>query len=107
MLDETAPQQLRVDEERRRLDFVELRMLVELLGRDQVSMERVLAQWVAVNVPQVIGGTDAGVMQALLQSMPMSQARDIMGMVKEALARDDTEAPELTNGSGRNGSVEH
>jgi hypothetical protein len=72
---EIALREVRVEDERCRLDFIELRTLVKLLGAEHVSMERVLAQWVKVHVPQVISGTDGGVAQALLQAMPFTQAR--------------------------------
>ncbi|WP_051772833.1 SPFH domain-containing protein [Saccharothrix sp. NRRL B-16314] len=99
---ETALQQVKVEEERRRLDFVELKMLVELLGPEHVTVERVLAQWVKVNVPQYIGGSDV---MGMLQSMPMAQTRDIMAMIKNVAARAEPDPSELT--SGNNGSAEN
>lgn len=98
---EIALQQVRVEDERRQLDFIELRTLVKLLGAEHVSMERVLAQWVKVNVPQYIGGTDGGVAQALLQAMPFTQARDmLMSMANDAAKGvPGAEPQELTNGT--------
>ncbi|WP_447002962.1 SPFH domain-containing protein [Saccharothrix isguenensis] len=107
VLSEIALKQVRVEDERRQLDFIELRTLVRLLGAEHVSMERVLAQWVKVNVPQVIGGTDGGVAQALLQAMPFTQARDmLMSMANEAAkgvpGADDP--PGLANGTPNQGA---
>jgi regulator of protease activity HflC (stomatin/prohibitin superfamily) len=100
---EIALQEVKVEDERRQLDFIELRTLVKLLGAEHVSMERVLAQWVKVNVPQYIGGTDGGVAQALLQAMPFTQARDmLMSMANEAakgVPGADSDPPELANGN--------
>jgi hypothetical protein len=78
-------QRVRVEEERRKLELVELQMLVDLLGPEHVAMERVLAQWVQVNVPQIISGADGNIAQAMLQAMPFTQARDmLLAMAKDA-----------------------
>lgn len=78
-------QRVRVEEERRKLEYVELQMLVDLLGPEQVAMERVLSQWVQVNVPQIISGADGDIARAMLQAMPFTQARDmLLAMAKDA-----------------------
>lgn len=93
---------IRVEEERRQLDFIELRTLVKQLGAEHVSLERVLAQWVKANVPQYIAGADGGIAQALLQAMPFTQARDMVmtmaGEVAKGLPGADADPPELANG---------
>jgi len=71
-------QKVRVEEERRKLELIELQTLVELLGAEHVAMERVLAQWVKVKVPQIISGSGGDLAAALLQAMPFTQARDML-----------------------------
>ncbi|MFD0201481.1 MULTISPECIES: SPFH domain-containing protein [Saccharothrix] len=94
---------IRVDEERRQLDLIRLKVQVKLLGAEHVSLERLLAQWVKANVPNYIGGTDGGVAQALLQAMPFTKAQDLItdmaARVAEGLPGTDVDASELTNGT--------
>jgi hypothetical protein len=74
-------QRVKVEEEHKKLETVELQVLVDLLGPEHVAMERVLAQWTKVNVPQFIsggGGSSGDIVQALLQAMPFAQARDML-----------------------------
>jgi SPFH domain / Band 7 family len=72
-------QKLVVEAERRKLELIQIQGLVDLLGPEQVAMERILAELVKMGVPQVIASGGSGEMaQALLQVMPFSQARDMM-----------------------------
>ncbi len=72
-------QKLVVEAERRKLELIQIQGLTELLGPEQVAMERILAELVKMGVPQVIASGGSGEMaQALLQVMPFAQARDMM-----------------------------
>lgn len=72
-------QKLVVEAERRKLELIQIQGLVELLGPEQVAMERILGELVKMGVPQVIASGGSGEMaQALLQVMPFAQARDMM-----------------------------
>ncbi len=71
-------QRVKVDEARKKLELIKLTTMVELLGAQNVALERMLREWVKANVPQFIGGGDAGTAQALLQAMPFSQAKDML-----------------------------
>jgi len=88
-------QRVKVEKERKKLETIELQVLVKLLGPEHVAMERVLAQWTKVNVPQIIsggGGASGDIAQSLLQAMPFAQARDmLMAMVNKG---SDTALPQ-------------
>ncbi|HEU5158556.1 MAG TPA: SPFH domain-containing protein [Streptosporangiaceae bacterium] len=71
-------QRINVEEQRRKLEHLELQMLVDLLGADHVQMERVLAQWVKADVPQIITGAGGDLAETMLQVMPFAQARDML-----------------------------
>jgi hypothetical protein len=70
---------VQVESSRRKLELVTIQGLVELLGPQQVAMERVLAEWSKMGVPQTlaVGGSD-DVASSILQAMPFSQARDML-----------------------------
>ena len=93
-------QKLVVEAERRKLELIQIQGLVELLGPEQVAMERILAELVKMGVPQVISsGGDGEMAQALLQVMPFAQARDMMlalaqGAGKRLGAADEPQAIE-------------
>ncbi|NUT50059.1 MAG: hypothetical protein HOV94_22525 [Saccharothrix sp.] len=70
-------QKVKVEEERAKLDLVELRTLVQLLGPGQVSTERIVREIAKAPVPQVIGG-NGDVAQQLLGVMPFTQARTML-----------------------------
>ncbi|RKT51738.1 SPFH domain-containing protein [Saccharothrix australiensis] len=71
-------QQVKVEEARKKLELIKLTTMVELLGAQNVALERMLREWVKANVPQFVGGGDSGMAQALLQAMPFSQAKDML-----------------------------
>jgi uncharacterized membrane protein YqiK len=95
--DEIDLQKIRVEKERRKLEFVEIETLVDLLGADHMKMERALAEWVKADVPQVISG-DGNIAQSLLQLMPFTQARDML----MAMANDASKNPQLPAPNGQN-----
>jgi hypothetical protein len=85
VITEIELQRVRVEEERRKLELIELHTLVDLLGPEHVQMERVLAEWVKAKVPQIISGADGNIAQGLLQVMPFTQARDmLLAMAEES-----------------------
>ncbi|QTR03204.1 hypothetical protein J7S33_30340, partial [Saccharothrix algeriensis] len=81
-------QRVRVDEARKKLELIKLTTMVELLGAQNVALERMLGQWVKANVPQFVGGGDSGMAQALLQAMPFSQAKDMLLAMAGGAQRD-------------------
>jgi SPFH domain / Band 7 family len=78
VLAEIEMQKVKVEKERRKLELIELQMLVDLLGPQQVAIERLLAQWVNVKVPQIISAGDGNIAEVLLQAMPFTQAREML-----------------------------
>jgi hypothetical protein len=88
-------QKILVEKERRKLDHIKLQTLVDLLGPDQVALERLLAESVKAGVPLVVSGGGAdGIAQTMLQAMPFAQARElVMAMangMKQGSAQDDS-----------------
>ncbi|PPK67861.1 SPFH domain-containing protein [Actinokineospora auranticolor] len=73
-------QRVKVEEQRRRLEYTELNVMVELLGSEHTALQKIVAELVKGDVPQYVGG-DSGVTASLLQAMPFMQARDlVMGL---------------------------
>jgi hypothetical protein len=66
-------------------DLVELQLLIEKLGAKYVQMERMLGEYVKANVPGFVSG-DGNMAEALLQVMPLTQARDLLMRMAEQLA---------------------
>ena len=87
-------QKVKVDEARKKLELIKLTTMVELLGAQNVALERMLRQWVKANVPQFIGGGDSGMAQALLQAMPFTQAKDMLLTMSRGAQQHLPGAPE-------------
>lgn len=73
-----------IDRERRKSGAAELEEVIRLLGRDQISMERLTKELAAMGVPQQIIG-DPG---ALREALPLLLGRDMVGRL---LRRTDGE----------------
>jgi hypothetical protein len=91
-----------VERERKKLDYVELSMLVEQLGAQHVSLERLIREYVKANVPQTIVDAAGGdVLQAMLLSMPSAQVKEtimaLTGDSANSLAQPE-QHPAVTNG---------
>ncbi len=87
-------QKVKVDEAHRKLDLIKLTTMVELLGAQNVALERMLAQWVKANVPQFVGGGNSDMTAALLQAMPFSQAQEMLMAMASGTQRNLPEPPE-------------
>ncbi|WP_327010943.1 SPFH domain-containing protein [Dactylosporangium sp. NBC_01737] len=74
-----AAERLRIEMEGRR-HAAELREMIELLGPQQVAIERVAAQLARMPVPQYIGG-GGDLAQQILGLMPFTNARDMLGQL--------------------------
>lgn len=71
---------VRVAEERKKLEYVKTKVLVEMLGAEFVGFERVLGQLAKAHVPnqQIISGSAGDNVDALLQMMPAAQVRTMI-----------------------------
>ena len=87
-------QKVKVEEARKKLELIKLTTMVELLGAQNVALERMLREWVKANVPQFVGGGDSGMAQALLQAMPFTQAKDMLLTMSRGVQQHLPEAPE-------------
>jgi hypothetical protein len=82
---EIEQKRIEIEGARRKLNLIEIQELVKLLGPAQVATERILAEWAKMGMPQtLVVGADGDLGNALLQSMPFAQARDmLMAMAAE------------------------
>jgi hypothetical protein len=71
--------QIELEAARRRLELVQVKGLIELLGPSQVASERLLAELAKAGVPHTIvsGGND-DMASSIMQAIPFNQARDLL-----------------------------
>jgi hypothetical protein len=86
--------QIRLEEERRKLEHIELQLLIDQLGPDHVALERVLGKWVQAKVPTYLNtGGNGDPLGTILQNMPFIQAPEMLGaMTKEMHDRKEPPA---------------
>ncbi|TCO53619.1 SPFH domain-containing protein [Actinocrispum wychmicini] len=78
-------QQAKVDEERRELEAIEAKVLMELLGTNEVVLERALSQAADIQVPYRVA---EGSLNAVLQALPLTRIREMLASAVPAKRPD-------------------
>jgi hypothetical protein len=70
---------IELESARLRLELVQVQGLVELLGPQQVAMERTIAEIAKMGVPHtIVSGASDEMARSILDAMPFTQARDML-----------------------------